>query len=322
MQTGLRHPCASAESLDFPLKPCRAMKVNGTVFTGFLDMRRVCCLMSWFMIPKWCFEIRGRAPSTVSILLGLVPLALLAFFWWFLTRGIPEERALGPTILPSPAEVAQSLGDLLSASDQDNRSLLDHIGLSVRRVALGFFLGLAVALPIGILMGAFGSARSTLAPIMTASGYIPIATLVPLTMSWFGLDESQKVVFLAMAFIIFLLPMVLRAIESVPDVYLRTAYTLGASRWHIIRRVLVPVALPDIWHSMRLAFGIGWSYLVLAEVVVKTGGLGDLIDTARRRAMSGRVYLVIVIITLIAWIADLLWVRIGTLIFPYRRSRS
>jgi len=182
-------------------------------------------------------------------------------------------------------------------------------------------LGLAVALPLGILMGSFGSARATLAPVVTASGYIPIVTLVPLTMLWFGLDESQKVVFLAAAFCIFLLPMVIRAIDSVPEVYLRTAYTLGATRWHIIRRVLVPIALPDIWHSMRLAFGVGWSYLVLAEVVVKSGGLGDLIDTARRRAMSGRVYLVIVIITVIAWVADLLWARIGMLIFPYRRSR-
>jgi ABC-type nitrate/sulfonate/bicarbonate transport system permease component len=274
------------------------------------------------MIPKWFAEIRGQVPSAVSILLGLVPLALLILLWWQLTRGIPEERVIGPTILPSPTEVVQSLGDLVGSSDQENRSLFDHIFLSLRRVALGFLLGLAVVLPIGILMGSFGSARSTMAPLVTASGYIPIATLVPLTMSWFGLDESQKVVFLAMAFGIFLLPMVIRAIDAVPEVYLRTAYTLGATRWHIIRRVLVPVALPDIWHSMRLAFGVGWSYLVLAEVVVKTGGLGDLIDTARRRAMSGRVYLVIVIITVIAWVADLLWERVGMLLFPYRRSRT
>jgi NitT/TauT family transport system permease protein len=273
------------------------------------------------MIPKWISEIRGSVPPAMSILFGFIPLVFLLLFWWMLTRGIPEERVLGPTILPSPSEVVQSFGDLVRTSDQENRSLLDHIGLSLRRVALGFLLGLAVALPIGILMASFNGARATVAPVVTASGYIPIATLVPLTMSWFGLDESQKVVFLAMAFCIFLLPMVVRAVDSVPDIYLRTAYTLGATRWQIIRRVLVPVALPDIWHSMRLAFGVGWSYLVLAEVVVKSGGLGDLIDTARRRAMSGRVYLVIVIITVIAWVADLIWTRLGMLIFPYRRSR-
>jgi len=273
------------------------------------------------MIPKWFAEIRGQVPSSVSILLGFIPIILLVLFWWFLTRGVPEERVLGPTILPSPGEVVQSFGDLVGARDQDSLSLFDHIGLSLRRVAFGFLLGLVVALPLGIMMGAFGTARSTMAPVVTASGYIPIATLVPLTMSWFGVDESQKVVFLALAFCIFLLPMVVRAIDSVPEIYLRTAATLGATRWHLIRRVLVPVALPDIWHSMRLAFGIGWSYLVLAEVVVKSGGLGDVIDTARRRGMSGRVYLVIVIITVIAWVADLIWARLGTLLFPYRRSR-
>jgi NitT/TauT family transport system permease protein len=274
------------------------------------------------MIPKWFSEIRGQVPPTISVFLGLIPLAVLVLSWWLVTRGIPEERVVGPTILPSPSEVVQSLGDLLRSSDQDHRTLLDHIGLSLRRVALGFLLGLAVVFPVGILMGSYGSARSTMALIVTASGYIPIATLVPLTMFWFGLDESQKVVFLALTFGIFLLPMIVRAIDSVPDVYLRTSYTLGASKWQVIRRVLVPVALPDIWHSMRLAFGVGWSYLVLAEVVVKTGGVGDLIDTARRRAMSGRVYLVIVIITIIAWIADLLWARLGELLFAYRRSRA
>ena len=274
------------------------------------------------MIPKWFSEIRGQVPAGASLILGIVPLAILVLLWWMLTRGTPEQRVLGPTILPSPTEVVQSLGDLLGSSDQDNRTIFDHIGLSLRRVFLGFLLALAIVLPIGILMGSFGSARATLDPIVTASGYIPIATLVPLTMSWFGLEESQKVVFLAMAFGIFLLPMVVKAIDSVPEVYLRTAWCLGARRWQIVARVMVSVALPDIWHSMRLAFGVGWTYLVLAEVVVKTGGLGDLIDTARRRAMSGRVYLVIVIITLIAWIADLLWTRLGVLMFPYRRSRA
>jgi NitT/TauT family transport system permease protein len=250
-----------------------------------------------------------------------VPIIVLVVLWWGMTRGIPEERVLGPTILPSPAEVVDSLQDLMSTSDQENRGLLDHVGISLQRVGLGFLLALAIVIPLGILMGAFGSVRVTFNPVMTASGYIPIATLVPLTMSWFGLDEIQKVVFLALAFGIFLLPMVVKAIDSVPDVYLRTAYTLGAGRWQVIRRVLVPIALPDIWHSMRLAFGVGWTYLVLAEVVVKAGGLGDLIDTARRRAMSGRVYLVIVIITLIAWVADLAWERLGSLLFPYKQDR-
>jgi len=274
------------------------------------------------MIPSWALGIRSKVPRRAAIILGVFPIILLVFFWWLLTRGVVEERVIGPTILPSPREVVDSLRDLLSASDPENRTLFDHTWLSLRRVVLGYLLALVIALPIGILMGALGSVRSTFEPLVTASGYIPIATLVPLTMSWFGTDELQKVVFLAMAFGIFLLPMVVEAIDAVPDVYLRTSYTLGATRRHVILRVLIPIALPDMWHGMRLAFGVGWTYLVLAEVVVKNGGLGDLIDTARRRAMSGRVYLVIVVITLIAWVADLGWERAGHVLFPYRRSRS
>ena len=274
------------------------------------------------MTSHWLTAIRGSVPRSAAAALGLVPVVIVLLLWGLFTRGAPESRVVGPTILPSPPEVVESLQDLLATQDSDNRSLFDHIGISLRRVGLGFVLALAVVLPLGILMGSFGSARALFQPAMTASGYIPIATLVPLTMSWFGLDEIQKVVFLGMAFAIFLLPAVVTAIDAVPEVYLRTAYTLGAGRFQVIRKVLVPVAAPDIWHSMRLAFGIGWTYLVLAEVVVKAGGLGDMIDTARRRAMSGRVYLVIVIITVIAWVSDLLWQQLGHLFFPYRRSRS
>lgn len=274
------------------------------------------------MIPSWLIEIRCTVPRGAVILLGLIPIVLLVVLWFGLTRGAPEERVLATTILPSPGEVLNSLTDLLQTSDQEHRGLFDNVWISLRRVGLGFALAFAIVAPLGALMGSYGSLRALFNPVMTASGYIPIATLVPLTMSWFGLGEIQKVVFLAMAFGIYLLPLVIKAVESVPEVYLRTAYTLGAKRWHIILRVLIPVALPDVWHSMRLAFGIGWTYLVLAEVVVKTGGLGDMIDTARRRAMSGRVYLVIVIITLIAWVSDLLWERLGHWWFPYRRSRT
>jgi len=183
-------------------------------------------------------------------------------------------------------------------------------------------LSLTLVLPLGILMASFRSVGATFSPVATASGYIPIATLVPLTMSWFGIDELQKIMFLAMAFGIYLLPLVVKAIENVPDIYLRTSYTLGTTRLQVIYRVLIPIALPDLWHAMRLAFGVGWTYIVLAEVVVMVDGLGFLIQNSFRRGPREHIYLVILAITLIAWIADLAWERLGRALFPYRRSRS
>ena len=273
------------------------------------------------MKQKWLLTIRGQVPRTAAIVLGLVPIAILLVLWWAMTYGADDERRIQPTIMPSPLEVVHAARDLVTPRAGE-RGLLTHMGISLQRVALGYLLAIAVVLPLGILMGSFASIRAVFSPMTTASGYIPIATLVPLTFAWFGTNESQKVIFLAMAFSIYLLPLVINAIDGVPDVYLRTSYTLGANRLQVIRRVLIPIALPSIWQGMRLAFGVGWTYLVLAEVVVKAGGLGDLIDTARRRGSTGRVWLAIIVITLIAWVADLGWNYLGKLLFPYRRTRA
>jgi NitT/TauT family transport system permease protein len=262
-------------------------------------------------------QIRGQVPHGAAIVLGLIPVAAIFLLWWLFTLGPPEERRIAPTILPNPVEVAQSIPELVTGRD-----LTHHIWSSIRRVGLSFMLALVIVIPLGVLMGSFGSIGAVFTPVTTASGYIPIATLVPLTMSWFGIDELQKVMFLAMAFGIYLLPLVVKAIQSVPDVYLRTSYTLGATRMDVIRRVLIPVALPELWHAMRLAFGVGWTYIVLAEVVVMVDGLGFLVQNSFRRGPREHIYLVILVITLIAWAADLAWERLGQVLFPYRRERS
>jgi ABC-type nitrate/sulfonate/bicarbonate transport system permease component len=269
------------------------------------------------MIPNWLSAIRGQVPRKVAVFLGMIPIAGLLVVWYFLTNGQVEERIIAPSILPSPREVWDSVGELIY-----RRDLVHHILASLQRVGLSYLLALVCMLPLGILMGSFGVVRSMFTPITTASGYIPIATLVPLTMAWFGTDEKQKIVFLAIAFAIYLLPMIIQAIDSVPEIYLKTSYTLGSTKLETVFHVLIPVAMPDIWHGMRLAFGVGWTYLVLAEVVVFTDGLGFLVAFSQRRGPREHIYLVILVIAIIAWIADLIWSYLGNLLFPYKRSRT
>jgi NitT/TauT family transport system permease protein len=273
-------------------------------------------------MPPWLTEIRGRVPWSIAILLGLVPIVAILAAWWFCTHGaIVEERLISPTILPSPGEVLGVLPELVTRTDRSDGSLflLHHVLASLQRVSLGFLLGAACALPLGVLMGAFNAGRATFAPFMTISGYIPLSTLIPLTLSWFGTDEKQKVIFLAMAFFIFLLPQVVKAIDGVADIYLRTARTLGAQRRHLVFRVLVPVAAPDLWHALRLAFGVGWTYIVLTEALVYKDGMGYMIAIAQRQGPREQIYLVIILITAIAWLVDLGWERLGRRLFPWRR---
>ena len=272
-------------------------------------------------MTSWLTEIRGRVPRPISIALGLVPVAVIIVVWWYCTHGPVEERVLSPTILPAPGEVLAVIPELVTRVDDQGRlALVHHIFASVQRVALGFFIGAAVALPLGVAMGAFAVGRSLFTPLMTVTGYVPLSTLIPLTMSWFGTGEVQKVAFLAIAFFVFLLPQVLKAVDGVGDVYLRTAQTLGAGRRQQIFRVLIPVAAPDLWQALRLAFGVGWTYIVLTEALVMTDGLGYLITIAQRRGPREQIYLVIIIITAIAWLVDFGWERCGRWLFPWRRS--
>lgn len=273
------------------------------------------------MLPSWFTQIRGKVPKKAAVALGLIPILITFALWWYMTKGEPEERRIGALNMPSPSDVVDSFRPMIEQPDNEGRALPSHLYISLKRVAFSFLIALGITLPLGVGMGAFGSVRAIFLPLATVSGYVPIATLVPLTMSLFGTGEEQKIVFLALAYVIYLLPMIVKAIDGVPNVYLSTAYTLGASRTESIFKVLVPVALPDIWHGMRLAFGVGWTYLVLAEVVVKDGGLGDMVGNAQRLGKPGRVWLIILIISVSAWIADLLWEYAGRLLFPYRSTQ-
>ena len=262
------------------------------------------------------FQIRGETSAGAAIVLGAIPLLVLLAVWWYLTRGVVEERIISPVTLPSPMEVVKAVPGLIMRGN-----LLEGVVASFRRVAVGFLIALAVALPLGVAMGSLGRIKAMFTPFATISGYLPIAALVPLTLSWFGTGEEQKYAFLALAFFVYLLPLVVEAMDKVDDVYVQTAYTLGASKFQIIRKVLFPIAMYDIWQAMRLAFGVGWTYIILAEIVFSEAGLGQIITMAQRRGPREYMYLVILVIALLAWLTDKIWGAVGSWLFPYKVRR-
>jgi len=167
-------------------------------------------------------------------------------------------------------------------------------------------------------MGSFSTFKALFSPLATFGAYLPIPALVPLTLSLFGIGEIQKFMFLALAFFVYLLPLIVKAVDGVDNVYLQTAYTLGANRWQTARRVLLGISLPQIFHAMRLGFGIGWTYIILAEMVASDRGLGTIIIVAQRRGPREHIYLVLLVIVAIAYITDRAWARIERHLFPYR----
>jgi NitT/TauT family transport system permease protein len=248
--------------------------------------------------------------------LGVLPIAALLLAWFGATTGaIPEERLISPTILPSPVEVVRSFPSLWF-----DRALTRNLAISFTRVLAGFAAALVVAFPLGVLMGSFSKVKATFTPLTVFGAYLPIPALVPLTLSLFGTGESQKVAFLGLAFAIYLVPLFVAAVDAVHDTYLKTAYTLGASRWQAVRKVLFPIAWPEIFQAMRLGFGIGWSYILLAEMVDVGRGLGGIIITSQRRGPREHIYLVLLVIVAVAFLTDKVWEALGRKLFPYREA--
>ncbi len=260
--------------------------------------------------------IRGKVSRGGKILLGVIPIAVILGAWFLLTMGEAEARVISPLILPSPWEVVKSFPSLWFDAEL-SRSVI----ASAWRVILGFGAAFILAFPLGILMGSFGRVRAVFEPLSIFSSYLPIPALVPLTMSLFGIGELQKVMFLALAFFIYLLPLFVKSVDGVDNVYLQTAYTLGATQWEAVRHVLLSISLPGIIHAMRLGFGIGWTYIILAEMVAADRGLGQIIIVAQRRGPREHIYLVLLVIVVIAYLTDRLWVRLSKALFPYLEAK-
>jgi len=120
---------------------------------------------------------------------------------------------------------------------------------------------------------------------------------IPLTLAWFGLNETQKVGFLFIGCFVALLPLVIKDITDVPDAFLDVAVTKGASQWQLVRHVLFPVAQANIWDHLRGVYGVGWGWIIMAEVVLLPEyGLGALIGVSERRSHTDAIFAIIIVI--------------------------
>ena len=262
------------------------------------------------------FRVRHRLDYTKGLGITAAFVMLLIFVWWLLTRGTVEHRVVQPLILPGPIEVLKAFKPL-----HFEQGLVLSAFSSWLRVTTGFLLAVLVAVPLGIYMATFQPIAAFFRPLSLAGNYVPIVVFIPLTMMWFGTQELQKIGFLFIGCFVALLPLVIKDIADVPDAYLDVAVTKGASRWQLVRHVLFPVARANIWDHLRGVYGVGWGWIIMAEVFVRPEyGLGALIEVSGRRSHTDAVFAVIIVIVAIAVACDQLWRIGGELLFPYRKT--
>jgi ABC-type nitrate/sulfonate/bicarbonate transport system permease component len=258
--------------------------------------------------------LRREPPKALAVGLGLAGVATVVLVWALLTAGeAAADRVVSPALLPSPGEVAAATGSVFG-----ERELLKSIAATLERLFKGFGLAVLVGLPFGVLAGAFRVLNAFTAPLIVFGRNVPVAALVPLTLLWFGIGEAQKAFFIFIAAVPFVVSEVSKAIMVIPERYVETAQTLGASRGQIILKVLLPHALPDVVTGLRALFGLAFGYIMLAEVINSERGLGYLLLMAQRRGDVELLVYVLLVIGVLAFLIDrtLLFFQRG--LFPHR----
>jgi NitT/TauT family transport system permease protein len=242
------------------------------------------------------------------VTLSLTGLVLFVAIWAFVTY----TGRVSDYFLPSPTAVLTEWGNLIV-----ERGFLEDVWASSRRIFLGFAISAALAVPLGIVMGSFQFFQALLEPLIGAVRYMPASAFIPLLIIWLGIADAQKVgvVFIGVFFPLTLL--IADVSANVQKELINIAYTLGASRWQVFTRVLLPASLPGVVDNLRITMGWAWTYLIVAELVGAQNGLGHLILQSQRFLATDRIIASILTIGLLGVLTDGVFRFVSARLFPY-----
>ena len=260
------------------------------------------------------FTIRGSLSGRQSFLLGLTGLVALFAVWQIGHWVTPE---LQRKFLPGVDEVVGKIGFLLA-----NKDFISDIGVSLYRIYLSFFVACLVSVPLGLFMGCFVKVRALLNPTLGGLRYLPAASFVPLLLVYLGPTDTAKMALLFLGCVFFLIALILDNVLSVPKEFIESAQTMGASRKHIVLRIALPAAAPQILDSMRNMIAVSWTYLVIAEIVAATDGIGAVMMRGAKFLHIDVIMAGILTIGVLGVLTDILFRYASRFLFPYVYARK
>ncbi len=257
-------------------------------------------------------SIRRSIPRQHQLALGVGVWLFVIVVWVMVTRA----RILPAFTLPDPAGVVKSFGMLFTEYD-----LVGNVFMSWWRIAQAFLWCVVVAVPLGVLMGAFPVLFHIVNPVAAPMRSMPITAFLPAFIALFGMDEGMKVGFLFFGMFFYLLAVVVEEVNKVDDSLLETAYTLGANTKHALW-LLFRASFPGVFGSFRILYDVGWTYVILAEMVNARKGVGYMVEAARKVLDFERVYAGIVAIGIAAFLFRSLLTLAEARLFPWRPTEA
>ncbi len=246
---------------------------------------------------------------TAKTALGISFFVLFFSAWAFATLGgfVPK------IFLADPITMMQDGWLLLT-----KYGFAKDIAITIWRVVGGFVLAALVAVPLGILMGAYKPVEAFFEPFVSFARYLPASAFVPLLILWAGIGETQKLLVIFMGSVFQIVLMVAVTVGQTRRDLVEAAYTLGSSDSGVVRRVLIPMNAPEIAEILRLVLGWAWTYVIVAEFIGSSAGIGHMIIDSQALLATGQMIFGIIIIGLIGLISDFAFKLMNQRFFPWR----
>jgi NitT/TauT family transport system permease protein len=247
-------------------------------------------------------------PRALAILLGVAGFAVVIAVWAGLTYG----GVVQPLFLPKPGTVAKAWYDMFAHED-----FLSDVWASFFRIVIGFLIAAAIGIPLGIAIGSFRAVQAFFEPVIAAVRYMPASAFIPLLIIWFGIGQKEKMAVIWFGVFFPLTLMVADVSANVPKELVNIAYTLGASRRQVFRRVLLPACWPGVIDNLRIGIGWAWTYLIVAELVAASTGIGHVILQSSRFLETEKIIAGILTIGILGLLSDAFFRILYRTLFPY-----
>ena len=259
------------------------------------------------------FAFRRALPRACVLALG-VAVWVLFFGAWQLATTMGWVTEL---LVPPPGKVLATLVRLLG----DQIFLFDILS-SILRILISFAAATAIAVPLGVMMGSFHAVESFFNPFVSAWRYLPAPAFIPVLLMWFGTGEGPKLALLFIGVVFFLITLIMDHTKQVRGELIETALTLGARKRQILWTIIVPAVLPNIVTAMRQILAVSWTYLVIAEIVASTTGIGAMMMRARRFLHTDEIMSGIIVIGFLGLMFDLGFRLLHRWLFSYLEEHA
>jgi NitT/TauT family transport system permease protein len=257
------------------------------------------------------FTPKGNIKKKYTVILSIIAFALILIVWSVLSYS----GKVDPLFMPTPGDTVYRGYQMFAESN-----FMNDILMTVSRVMSGFAIAALISIPLGILIGTYAPVSAFLESVFSFIRYMPASAFIPLFILWIGIGENEKVAIIILGSLPQLVLMIANDIKSVDASLIEVSYTLGTSKADVLWKVILPKSLPSILDTLRIVLGWAWTYVIVAEMVGASSGIGYMILQSQRMLSISKIFVGILTIGFIGLLVDLIFKWLYRVLFSWNEK--